>query len=357
MKEPPIGVFELPVIQSNGAPPAWTDLDVEPPPAGRTMAVADLFLANVGGTLLAYRNACGWCRARLDDAPMAAGRHAHVPVVRAALRAAARGPLARRRPAPDPAGAAAARRRPRPRGGRLMDPALVSGLRRFVRPPAPPAPRAEAGRCELCPLSLPDDHKHLLDLEERRIVCVCADLLVDALGRRALPADRLAHAVARRRSSSRTSCGRSSRSRSAWRSSCARATSGKVVGLYPSPAGATECELDLEAWDRLVAANPVLEDLDPDAEALIVNRMAVAARPRDRPARRLLPARRDRQGDLGGDQRRRGDGGGRAALLRRPAGRGGRAMTLAAPTRSSSRSSAPSRSSTPRPRACASTCT
>ncbi len=49
---------------------------------------------------------------------------------------------------------------------------------------------------------------------------------------------------------------------------------GNVVGLYPSPAGATECELDLAAWDRLVAANPVLEDLDPDAEALIVNRMA-----------------------------------------------------------------------------------
>ena len=51
-------------------------------------------------------------------------------------------------------------------------------------------------------------------------------------------------------------------------------TTGAVVGLYPSPAGATECELDLESWDRLVAANPVLDDLDPDAEALIVNRLA-----------------------------------------------------------------------------------
>jgi Family of unknown function (DUF5947) len=49
---------------------------------------------------------------------------------------------------------------------------------------------------------------------------------------------------------------------------------GGVVGLYPSPAGATECELELAAWDRLVAANPALEDLDPDAEALIVNRLA-----------------------------------------------------------------------------------
>lgn len=71
VEQPPVGAFELPVIQSNGAPPAWTDLDVVPPPPGRTTVVADLFLANVGGTLLAYRNACGWCRARLDDAPMA----------------------------------------------------------------------------------------------------------------------------------------------------------------------------------------------------------------------------------------------------------------------------------------------
>ena len=74
VKEPPLGAFELPVIQSNGSEPSWTDLDAAPR-AGTTVAVAaggsDLLVANVGGTLLAYRNACGWCRARLDDAPMA----------------------------------------------------------------------------------------------------------------------------------------------------------------------------------------------------------------------------------------------------------------------------------------------
>jgi len=48
---------------------------------------------------------------------------------------------------------------------------------------------------------------------------------------------------------------------------------GGVVALYPSPAGATESELDLAAWDDLVARNPVLADLDADAEALIVNRL------------------------------------------------------------------------------------
>ena len=50
--------------------------------------------------------------------------------------------------------------------------------------------------------------------------------------------------------------------------------SGGVVAFYPSPAGATESELSLDAWDALVGRNPVLEELDPDAEALIVNRLS-----------------------------------------------------------------------------------
>jgi Fe-S cluster biogenesis protein NfuA/nitrite reductase/ring-hydroxylating ferredoxin subunit len=70
--------FELPVIQSNGSgEPAWTDLDGDPPTPGlttpMTVAGADVLVANVGGTLLAYSNACGWCRARLDFAPMTPG--------------------------------------------------------------------------------------------------------------------------------------------------------------------------------------------------------------------------------------------------------------------------------------------
>ena len=74
VQERPAPAFELPVVQSNGAPPAWTDLDGSPPTPGLTMPMtvggADVLVANVGGTLVAYRNACGWCRARLDTAPM-----------------------------------------------------------------------------------------------------------------------------------------------------------------------------------------------------------------------------------------------------------------------------------------------
>ena len=49
-------------------------------------------------------------------------------------------------------------------------------------------------------------------------------------------------------------------------------TAKRVVAFYPSPLGATESLLDLDAWDELVAVNPVLEELEPDVEALLVNR-------------------------------------------------------------------------------------
>ena len=45
---------------------------------------------------------------------------------------------------------------------------------------------------------------------------------------------------------------------------------GRVAAFYPSPAGATESLLELEAWASLVAANPVLASLTPDVEALLV---------------------------------------------------------------------------------------
>ena len=44
----------------------------------------------------------------------------------------------------------------------------------------------------------------------------------------------------------------------------------RVVAFYPGPAGATESELPLGAWDRVVAAAPGLGTLAQDVEALLV---------------------------------------------------------------------------------------
>jgi hypothetical protein len=45
-----------------------------------------------------------------------------------------------------------------------------------------------------------------------------------------------------------------------------------VTGFYPSPAGATECRLDLAAWDRLATDHPLLAAIAPDVEAALICR-------------------------------------------------------------------------------------
>jgi Family of unknown function (DUF5947) len=49
-------------------------------------------------------------------------------------------------------------------------------------------------------------------------------------------------------------------------------TLGKVVAFYPSPAGATESELSLDAWGSILAANPSLAGLRDDVEALLLRK-------------------------------------------------------------------------------------
>jgi Family of unknown function (DUF5947) len=135
------------------------------------------------------------------------------------------------------------------------------------------AAAAMTERCDLCGTSLPDDHRHLLQTEERRILCVCEPCRAMRSGEPGL----------RPTGSRMTYLEGFELADDLWakfqipiglawffRSESA----GRVVALYPSPAGATECELYLEAWEELVAANPVLASLESDVEALIVNRLS-----------------------------------------------------------------------------------
>ena len=148
-------------------------------------------------------------------------------------------------------------------------------IRRFVRK------RAALERCELCSLRLADGHQHLIEPSSRRLICACdaCALLFDGqtgakykrVSRRirALPDFRLTDAQ--------------------WESILIpihlafffySTPAGRVVALYPSPAGPTESLLSLDSWDEIVEDNPLLKDMEPDTEALLVNRAGVA---RNRP--------------------------------------------------------------------------
>ena len=145
-----------------------------------------------------------------------------------------------------------------------------------ARSASPSSSREERPTCELCPSGIGEHHRHLLHLDERRILCVCetcwsvrsGDPEFRPPGARTVWLDDVAipdHVWA----AFQIPIGLAFMIRSS--------VSGGIVALYPSPAGATESELDLAAWDELVALHPELDRLEPDAEALVVNRMASPA--------------------------------------------------------------------------------
>ena len=127
--------------------------------------------------------------------------------------------------------------------------------------------------CDLCGTEVVPDHRHLLELEQRRIMCTCescfalrsGDPQYRPTGRRILALDEF-ELPDELWAEFRIPIGLAFLFRSS--------VEFQVVAFYPSPAGPTESELDLTAWDQLVAANPVLGTLDTDSEALIVNRLA-----------------------------------------------------------------------------------
>jgi hypothetical protein len=155
-----------------------------------------------------------------------------------------------------------------------------SKLRQVARRGAE-AREAELERCELCGEPIPPEHRHLLDLRSRELMCACraCKLLFDrgAAGGghfRLVPDRRLRLADFELDDA-------------AWEELRIpvemafffhRSDAGRVVAFYPSPAGPTESLLELSAWDELEHANPVLGELEPDVEALLVNRTKGARR-------------------------------------------------------------------------------
>ena len=125
-------------------------------------------------------------------------------------------------------------------------------------------------RCEMCGAPMADAHQHVVNVGTRSLLCTCrpcyllfthddAELTFRAVPERYLSFPDLARPV--------------------WDELelpvgtaflFVNSALGHVVAFYPGPAGATESELPLAAWDRVLAAAPGLGTLKPDVEALLV---------------------------------------------------------------------------------------
>jgi hypothetical protein len=152
---------------------------------------------------------------------------------------------------------------------RLPNP--LASLRRFAQK------REVKERCELCSLELPGEHPHLIELASRRLCCACeacAVLFSDAAAARYRRVPRESHHLADFRMTDVQWAGLNLPIDLAFFMHSTPA--GRVVAFYPSPAGATEAAADAEVWQLLAEENPVLRELQPDVEALLVNRLGEA---------------------------------------------------------------------------------
>ena len=149
----------------------------------------------------------------------------------------------------------------------------TSALQRFVKRTTPAAEVPE--QCEFCSERIPTRHRHLLEIANREMHCVCqaCSILFDkqqaSVGKYRLIPDRRLHL---------TNFVMSDVEWENLRIPVGMAflfhdtPAERVSAFYPSPAGATESLLTFAAWHELEANNPILNTLVPDVEALLVNR-------------------------------------------------------------------------------------
>jgi hypothetical protein len=147
----------------------------------------------------------------------------------------------------------------------------LAALRGFARK------RPAAELCELCAAPLVPEHEHLLEPAAGRLVCACTPCAILFSGQ---PSARYRRVPRRVEFLSDFRLGDEQWEELHLPINLAfffySTRAERVVAVYPSPAGGTESLLALDAWHRLEDDNPVLRELEPDVETLLVNRVRAA---------------------------------------------------------------------------------
>jgi hypothetical protein len=133
----------------------------------------------------------------------------------------------------------------------------------------------EAGEhCDLCGSSVAHEHQHLIDPAARKLMCTC---------------DACAVLFSQRGETKYKRVPRRARFLQDFAMSDAQwdsllipiglafflksSTEGRVLAMYPGAAGSAESLLSLDTWSDIVQDNPVLDQMESDVEALLVNRL------------------------------------------------------------------------------------
>src|SRR5215813_11033108 len=118
--------------------------------------------------------------------------------------------------------------------------------------------QAQVEQCEFCSSIINSSHRHLLEIETRKVVCVCEPCALrfeNGIGRwKLIPRDAIALPQFNLTDGEWEGFALPINLAFFFKSTPAS----KVIAMYPSPAGPTESLLSLADWGALVSGNPVL---------------------------------------------------------------------------------------------------
>ena len=146
-----------------------------------------------------------------------------------------------------------------------------ASLRQFARK------RAPVERCEMCSRELAADHEHLVEPASRKLICACGACAILFEGQAGTKYRRVPRRVLFLRDFQLSDGQWDGLMVPIEMAFFFKSTpQGKVIALYPSPAGPTESLLPLDTWTDIVETNPVLHEMESDVTALLVNRVGYA---------------------------------------------------------------------------------
>ncbi len=143
-----------------------------------------------------------------------------------------------------------------------------AALQKFARK------RSAVERCEMCSRELAPEHEHLVEPANRRLICACQACAILFDGQSGTKYKRVPRTVSFLRDFQLSDAQWDGLMVPIEMAFFFKSTPhGKVIALYPSPAGPTESLLSLETWGDIEEANPILGEMRADVSALLVNRV------------------------------------------------------------------------------------
>jgi len=141
--------------------------------------------------------------------------------------------------------------------------------------------------CDLCGLALSSAHQHLIEPSTRKLLCACDACALLFHSPTPTKYKRVPRRVQFLTNFQMTDAEWESLMIPIGMAFFLKSSSQEcTLAIYPSPAGPTDSLLSLDAWQEIVSHNPVLGSMEPDVEALLVNRLDA---PRTAPEYYIVP--------------------------------------------------------------------